>query len=220
MSKNDELIKYYAERAHEYEKIYHIPERQSDIAQLNRTLQDYLAGRDVLEIACGTGYWTQTIAQSAHSILATDVNPEVIDLAKEKHYPQGKVRFQLADAFTLEGVYGTFTAGLAGFWWSHIQKSRLDAFLHNLHRKLGPGSLVVFFDNTHAGSRHSITSHDAEGNTYQRRKLESGKEYNVLKNFPTEAEMRERLSGIAEDIRYITLTHYWLLSYTVARKDD
>lgn len=220
MSGGDELRQYYADRAREYEKVYQIPERQGDLADLRRMLQETFAGHDVLEVACGTGYWTQDIAIAARSVLATDVNPEVIQLAKEKAYPEGKVRFRLADAFTLEGVEGRFSAGFAGFWWSHIPRSKLDGFLGNLHRKLGPGCLVVFVDNTPTGTRHAITSQDEEGNTYQRRKLESGKEYDVLKNLPTEAELRDRLSGKARNIRYITLTYYWWLSYTIAGQDD
>jgi len=220
MSVNDNLQQYYADRAQEYEKVYQIPERQGALADLRQFLQDTLAGHDVLEVACGTGFWTQPIATTALSIVATDVNPEVIALAKEKPYPEGKVRFQMADAFTLEGVEGDFTAGFAGFWWSHVPRSKLDGFLSSFHRKLGAGGLVVFVDNTPFGTRHAITSQDDEGNTYQRRRLESGKEYDVLKNLPTEAELQERLSGIAENIRYITLTYYWCLSYTIAGKDD
>src|SRR5215210_1624318 len=98
MGGSDELRQYYADRAHEYEKVSQIPERQNDLSDLRRMLQEMLAGHEVLEVACGTGYWTQYIAATASSILGTDVDPEVIGLAREKAYPEGKVRFQLADA--------------------------------------------------------------------------------------------------------------------------
>ena len=66
---------YYARRAKEYEEIYRKPERQGDLRELEAMLGAAFSGMDVLEIACGTGYWTQFIARSAHSVHAVDVNP-------------------------------------------------------------------------------------------------------------------------------------------------
>ena len=207
------LQQYYAHRAHEYERVYAIPERQNDLHALRLTLQNLLAGHSILEVACGTGYWTQPISETARSILATDVNPEVIELAQQKTYPQDNVRFQLADALTLEGVSGDFTAGLAAFWWSHVKLSELPLFLAAFHAKLGPGKLVVFTDNTSEGTRHPFTRQDAEGNLYQTRRLEDGSQYEVLKNLPSEAELRAQLEAIATDIDYLKLQYYWCLAY-------
>src|SRR3954466_9507581 len=95
---------YYAARAREYEQIYELPERQGDLAALRRVLQELLAGHDVLEVACGTGYWTLPVSQPARSVLATDVGEEVLELARHKPYPPGKVTVMPADAFTLDGV--------------------------------------------------------------------------------------------------------------------
>jgi ubiquinone/menaquinone biosynthesis C-methylase UbiE len=64
----DELQTYYSRRAREYELIYEKPERQSDLAQLKRILRSLLASQTVLELACGTGYWTQVIAEKAKSV--------------------------------------------------------------------------------------------------------------------------------------------------------
>ena len=52
MAINQNLKSYYAHRAHEYERIYHKPERQQDLANLELLLPQLLAGRNVLEIAC------------------------------------------------------------------------------------------------------------------------------------------------------------------------
>ncbi|MFL5734452.1 MAG: class I SAM-dependent methyltransferase [Chloroflexia bacterium] len=208
---------YYAARAREYEQIYELPERQGDLAALRELLQRLLSGHDVLEVACGTGYWTLPVSLTARSVLATDVGEEVLELARLKTYPRGNVRFMQADAFTLEGVEGRFSAGFASFWWSHIAMSKLDAFLEAFHGKLGPGSLVVFTDNNYVDqSSRPIVRQDSEGNTYQLRRLNSGAEYEVLKNFPSEDELRDRLRGLSTDVEVVSLTYYWCLSYRVA----
>src|SRR5580700_3639706 len=100
MPNDASLIDYYAKRAKEYERIYQKPERQADLARLRKLCAEQLAGQTVLEIACGTGYWTQPVSQTAKSIVATDINDEVLRIARAKKY-QCEISFQQADAFNL-----------------------------------------------------------------------------------------------------------------------
>jgi demethylmenaquinone methyltransferase/2-methoxy-6-polyprenyl-1,4-benzoquinol methylase len=44
--------------------------------------------------------------------------------------------------------------------------------------------------------------------------LENGTEHEVLKNFPTEPELRSVLEGVATDARVDFLQYYWILNYT------
>ena len=113
------LLDYYARRVQQYEQIYQKPERQAELARLKAHLAGLLAGHDLLEIACGTGYWTAHLAPVVRSILATDAAVEVLDAARSKAYPKDRVRLEQADAYALDAITGTFTAGFAGFWWSH-----------------------------------------------------------------------------------------------------
>jgi len=118
--KDPTLLDYYARRAEEYEQIYQKPECQAKLALLKAYLVKLSAGRDVLEVACGTGYWTAHLAPFTRSILATDAADEVLDVARAKAYPPRQVRFEQADAYTLDAITGVFIAGFAGFWWSHV----------------------------------------------------------------------------------------------------
>ena len=89
----DKLAAYYAQRAAEYERIYAKPERQADLAALKAQIGKLVAGKRVLELACGTGYWTEVIAASAAQVTALDVNEEVLRIARTKSYLEGKVSF-------------------------------------------------------------------------------------------------------------------------------
>ena len=115
--KEPDLIDYYTRRALEYERIYHKPERQKDLGTLRLLVAEQLADREVLEIACGTGYWTEVIAPAARSVVATDASEAVMDVARHKTYPEGRVRFATADAFDPAAIDGRFTALFAGFFW-------------------------------------------------------------------------------------------------------
>lgn len=214
------LRRYYAQRAVEYERIYDKPERQNDLATLRRLLPEILSGRHILEIACGTGYWTQVINTSAASVLGTDVNDEVLNITRQKEFVGTEPVFRIADAYRLDGVQGTFTAGFAGFWWSHIPKRKLRGFLDVFHGRLAPGALVLFLDNNYVeGSSTPIARRDDEGNTFQERKLQDGSTHEVLKNFPTDVELRGALVGNnAEDVVILRLQYYWCLSYRLAAR--
>ena len=214
MPNDASLVNYYARRANEYERIYQKPERQADLAALKKLCAQSLAGHHVLEIACGTGYWTQPVSQTAKSIVATDINDEVLQIARTKEY-SCEGAFQRADAFNLESLaINNPTAGMAMHWWSHLRKSEIHKFLDGYHRVFPPGALLVFMDNRFvAGSSTPISRTDGEGNTYQLRCLQDGTEHEVLKNFPSKTEIKSILSSSATEIRWMELPYYWFLIY-------
>ena len=209
-----ELVDYYRRRAAEYEAIFAKPERQHDLAFLCNALVSRLKDANLLEIACGTGWWTERIARVAARIVATDLAEEPMRIAQAKSYPPGKVGFRLADAYALPPDLGMFDAAFAGFWWSHIPHRRIDEFLASLHARLDPGARVIFLDNCYvAGSSTPVSELDADGNTYQLRTLGDGSSVRVLKNFPSEAELRERLAPRAAALAVEWLEYYWLVDY-------
>jgi demethylmenaquinone methyltransferase/2-methoxy-6-polyprenyl-1,4-benzoquinol methylase len=215
------LLDYYARRAAEYERIYEKPERQEDLERLRALVAERLRGHDVLEIACGTGYWTAEIARVARTVLATDASAEVLELALAKPLPPDVVTFAVENAYDLENAphraRPVATAAFAGFWWSHVPRRRLPAFLGGLHRRVGRGARVVLVDNRFvAGSSTPIAHRDAAGDTYQDRRLDDGRAYRVLKNFPSERELRDAVGRSGDRVEAISLTYYWMLSYEVA----
>ena len=214
MSVESAMAGYYAKRAREYERIYQKPERQDDLRKLRELVGRAFAGGRVLEIACGTGYWTEILSRSASSVTAIDINEEVLVIARAKPIDRQRVVFQKADAYALPAFPLPFAGGLAGFWWSHVPRNRLRGFLAGLHRAFAPGATLVFIDNAFVeGSSTPVSRADAGGNTYQERKLDDGSAHEVLKNFPTERELRQALEGLAAEVRIEFLKYYWILTY-------
>src|SRR6266481_3320458 len=159
------MVGYYARRAREYERIFHKPERQDDLRTLRAFVERTLAGKHVLELACGTGYWTEALSRSSATVTALDINEAVLEIARAKQLGQQKVSFQRADAYSLPSFPQRFTGGMAGFWWSHIPKGRLQDFLAGFHGVFEPGSTVVFIDNAYVeGSSTPLSRVDAAGN--------------------------------------------------------
>jgi SAM-dependent methyltransferase len=221
---SNQLAKYYALSATTCEQPYAEEELQDDLEQLHEKVEDVLRGHRVLEIACGTGYWTETIAASAKKVHATDINPEMLALASARGLSSEAVEFSLADAFDLPQDIGTvasgdagngrkFTACFAGFWWSHVKREDQERFLAHLRARLGKDLLLVLIDHTYVeGSSGTIARTDAEGNTHQIRTASDGQRYEVLKNFPSDSTLRKKIGSSVREIRILRLEYYWFLS--------
>ena len=212
------LQSYYAARAGEYDAIYRKPERQSDLREIEQWLPAALHGRRILEIACGTGYWTGFLAPVASSIVAIDSAEETLRIARAR-VPPANASFAIGDAYVPGRARGgPFDAAFAGFWFSHVPRERQVEFLAALDAALEPGAKVVFLDNLFVeGSSSPISEEDAHGNTYQSRRLGDGSTHRVLKNFPSEAELRALVArGGGHSPRYTCWTYYWAFEYRTA----
>jgi SAM-dependent methyltransferase len=199
-----DMVDYYKRRAAYYERVYFKPERQTDLREMEAWIARCFAGRRVLELACGTGWWTPHGARDAVHWLATDLNPETMELARHKAQPAAV-------------DFATLDAAFAGCWWSHVPLARLSSWLDRLHARLPAGARVVFLDNSFVQtSSLPITHGDADGNTYQTRTLDDGSVHEVLKNFPTPAQVQAAAGARARDFRWTAWTHYWAAEWTLA----
>jgi ubiquinone/menaquinone biosynthesis C-methylase UbiE len=205
------LAEYYQQRAAEYDEVYRKPERQDDLAALRRLLPPLVAGHRVLEIAAGTGYWTQVLSAAAVSITATDLNAETLQVAAGRDYGGAAVSLQIADAYALQSVPGDFDLVFCGFWWSHLRRADVPRFLAGVRARVAPGTGLVLLDNRYVpGSNYPIARISDAGDTYQRRRLSDGREYEVLKNFPARDQLEADLAGQATGLAWTGLTYYWL----------
>lgn len=209
---NTDQILYYSQRAQEYEKIYTLPERQKNISEIKKFLKQSFFKKEVFEIACGTGYWTKYISETANLILSTDINESVLDIAKSNEY-SCPVKVQKADTFDLSNISQTFNAGFAGFIWSHILKQELTEFINQFLSKINKDGLIIFIDNIYVeGNSTPLIEPDEHRNTYQKRKLENEECYTVVKNYPTDSEMVDLIGTVGKNINIKRLDYYWILS--------
>lgn len=220
-----DLEAYYSRRALEYDRIYQKPERQADLQTLRQYVATHMRDRHVLEVACGTGYWTSVLAPIAAAVLAVDVADATLDVARHRMAWPPAVRFARADAYALSearavSVAAPFTAALAGFWISHVPRHRLTAFLAQLNRTLSSNATVVLFDNRFvAGSSTDISTVASTGDTYQLRRLDDGSAFEVLKNFYQPDELLHAVVSAGDvgvhSTRVDLLPYYWVLRYVI-----
>jgi protein-L-isoaspartate O-methyltransferase len=209
----EQSAQFYAKSAANHDRVYDKPECQHDLAEMRTQVADILRGHVVLELACGTGYWTGIIADSADSVVATDINPEMLALAALRALPADKVQFRVADAYQLPDDLGSFTAVFIGFWWSHIKREEQERFVTQLRARFGKDIVLVLLDDVYVeGSSETVARTDKEGNTYQIRTAPDGERYEIRKNYPSDSALRKKLASCAREIKIVRLTFHWLLA--------
>jgi SAM-dependent methyltransferase len=208
----EQSAQFYAKSASNHDRVYDKPERQHDLAEMRAHVAEALRGHVVLELACGTGYWTDIIAASADSVVATDINPEMIALAKLRGLPAGKVQLRVADATSLPDDLGSFTAVFIGFWWSHVKREQQEKFLAHLRSKVGDIVLVLLDDAYVEGSSETVARTDLEGNTYHIRVAPDGDRYEIPKTYPSDSALRKKLASSVREIKIVRLEYYWMLT--------
>lgn len=209
----DQLADYYAQIAAKYERIYAKPERQANLESLRARIRKIFAGKRVLELACGTGYWTDVIADAAAEVTAVDINEEMLEIARSKRNAS-KVTFVRGSVFDIPDFGRRHDALFAGHWWSHVRLDELDPFLKRATAAVAPGALMAFFDNRYVpGSSTPVSRRDAQGNNYQTRKLDDGGAHDVLKNFPNESELIQRTVRHGWGANVELLEYYWMLTW-------
>jgi ubiquinone/menaquinone biosynthesis C-methylase UbiE len=93
---------YLKKVAAKYDERFRLPDdvRQAEQKMVGEALQAVLLKRNVVEVGCGAGYWTQFISPSAKSVFAFDPREEAILAARERSY-FCPVTFERGDVFAL-----------------------------------------------------------------------------------------------------------------------
>ena len=137
-----EQMAYYRARAAEYDATAY-PRRERDEARIAAIVSELDVRGDVLELACGTGMWTQALARTARTLTALDQSPEVIEIARRRCPPT--VRFEAGDLLSWDAG-ATFDAVFFAFWLSHVPAELFDRFFERVAGWLRPGGRAVFVD--------------------------------------------------------------------------
>jgi SAM-dependent methyltransferase len=210
------MFEYYNNRAPSMAGAY-AGEAQDWALPMIADMQQALRGRRVLELACGTGYWTRFAAEAAAHIVGIDVAPNMLALAREHGLPSEKAGFRIGDAYALESVPGSFDGGLAMQWFSHVPLARRAAFLDGWHKRIGAAAAVFMGDNQNwDGMQDKPYAKPGEPDTYELRQLPDGSTYEIVKNYFTADELCAILEPHATDLTIHMDKFWWWLHYTVA----
>ncbi len=220
-SVDSEMVRYYAARAGEYDDWYLRPGRyshgeahdkawRSDLEAAAAWLASRPFGGRIVELAAGTGWWSPLLAAKGQLTLH-DAASEPLVKARQRLEAAGlHAEVEIRDAWAEPGraVDGLF----AGFWVSHVDRSRLGEFLGLVARWLVPGGLFAFIDSR-SDPESGARDHRPPQDDVQTRHLGDGSSFRVRKVFYEPAELEAALDGAGfSEIEVISTERFFLLA--------
>jgi SAM-dependent methyltransferase len=97
-------------------------------------------GMNVLELGCGTGYFTRELARSGADVVAIDVSPELLEIAKANHSAPN-VRYEIQNAYALSYADAVFDSVVGSSVLHHLE---VQEALREVYRVLKPGGTIYF----------------------------------------------------------------------------
>jgi len=98
------------------------------------------AGMTVLELGCGTGYFTRELARSGADVVAVDVSPELLEIAKAD-CPAENVRYEIQNASALSYPNAYFDSVVGSSVLHHLD---IKEALTETYRVLKEGGTIHF----------------------------------------------------------------------------
>jgi demethylmenaquinone methyltransferase/2-methoxy-6-polyprenyl-1,4-benzoquinol methylase len=225
----EEMVAYYRARAAEYDEWWYRQGRFDRGAEANTLwfaeMNEVFAALDalgicgdVLELAPGTGVWTERLVGMASSITAVDASPEMVAINKVK-VNSDRVIYNLADVFTWRPDR-QYDAVVFCFWISHVPLERLDAFLRTVAMALRPGGKVFFVDGrrepTSTAADHQLPE---QGSQIMTRRLNDGRAFEIVKNYYEPAALAARCRAAGLDVMVKETATYFLYGCGVRATD-
>jgi demethylmenaquinone methyltransferase/2-methoxy-6-polyprenyl-1,4-benzoquinol methylase len=191
----DEQLAYYGERAPEYDEWWERRGRYdrgaeanrrwfADIAQVRSVFDRLPLDGEVLELAPGTGYWTELLARRASHVTALDGSAEMLARNRTRLGAlQGNVEHRQVDLFTW-APERRWDALVFCFWISHVPRERLAGFFRTCRTSLVDGATMFFLDGRRVDASTAVDhTLPAEHDEVMVRKLNDGREFRIVKNF-------------------------------------
>ncbi len=97
-------------------------------------------GDKVLELGCGTGYFTRALAHSGAQVTAIDISPGLLEVA-QRECARPNVQFEVQNAYELTYSDESFDSVVGSSVLHHLE---VDAALSEIYRVLKPSGTVYF----------------------------------------------------------------------------
>jgi demethylmenaquinone methyltransferase/2-methoxy-6-polyprenyl-1,4-benzoquinol methylase len=216
-------IAYYRARASEYDQWWgregqydHGPEWNkrwfADVEEVRRSLRAFGPRGRVLELACGTGWWTRELVKYPTSVTALDSSPETLELNRAR-VRSSDVRYVQTDVFRWQPD-DRYDLAFFSFWLSHVPPERFEAFWQLVASALEPGGRVFFVDSLRSERSGGRKQPAIDGRSVTvRRRLNDGREFRVVKVYYSPEDLAGRLQDLGWNIQVGATDNFFLYGF-------
>ena len=97
-------------------------------------------GMSVLELGCGTGYFTRELARSGADVVAIDISRDLLEIAKA-NCSAPNVRYEIQNAYELTYPHAAFDSVVGSSVLHHLE---IEEAIREIYRVLKPGGTIYF----------------------------------------------------------------------------
>ena len=202
-------IEYYSARAPEYDQWFYRQGRydqgdefkqqwESEAQTVRNQLLNAPRRSHILEMAPGTGIWTEQLIKLGDQVTALDASPDMIAINQAK-LGSDKVTYIQTDLFDWRPQQ-TYDMVFFGFWLSHVPGNRLSPFLHTIYQALKPGGRLFFIDSQKPEQSAAHQQDAKMRDDLQTRKVSDGREYEIVKIYYDPPQLTSTLRDHGFDI--------------------
>ncbi|XP_065888871.1 uncharacterized protein [Dysidea avara] len=156
---------------------------------LIQDLKNLVPGKRVLDIGCGAGNWCVTAAQyGAKSVDGFDIQPEMVELAKQATSHLDMVHIQVGDAADIPFDGDSFDVVLSFFVTCNLPPNGFTKHFQELHRVLVPGGKALLLIPTDWSHSKLYTKIEADPSTVKR---EIAQILSTVPKYPTTSQVTE-----------------------------
>jgi demethylmenaquinone methyltransferase/2-methoxy-6-polyprenyl-1,4-benzoquinol methylase len=183
---------FYRARAPEYDEWWECTGRydrgpdkraewQRQVSVVEQALDSFGAVGNVLELAGGTGWWTQRLARTAQQLTVVDASAETLALNRQR-VGRSDVTLIEADLFHWQPST-TYDVVFFSFWLSHVPRPRFASFWRLVRSCLSPGGRAFLIDSRNdpfsaPGGDPYVSSYEPDLHI---RRLSNGSQWRVVK---------------------------------------
>ena len=161
---------------------------------LIQDLKNLVPGKRVLDIGCGAGNWCVTAAQyGAKSVDGFDIQPEMVELAKQATSHLDMVHIQVGDAADMPYGDDSFDVVLSFFVTCNLPPNGFSKHFQELHRVLVPGGKALLLIPTDWSHSRLYTTIEANSSTV---KSEIAQILSTVPKYPTTSQVTEAFRNI------------------------
>ena len=130
---------FWSKVAAKYDRVVDLQIGTETRALVRERLREERQLGSVVEFGCGTGYYTQVLAEKSATVIATDLSPEMLEIAKER-VQAANITFLTEDCQSTSFAAAMFDTAFISLVLHFVDTKRT---LVEMHRILKSGGMLI-----------------------------------------------------------------------------
>jgi putative AdoMet-dependent methyltransferase len=216
-------MKYYDERAPEYDEVYlgkspSIPEPEAyarDVKEIKTICRGFGSGH-LIDIGCGTGFWMPCYAKNCNEITLVDQSRSMLVQCQRKVNELDSdicIHLIKGDFFDVRFLSKVYDTTLVAFLVSHLDDEHVQIFFRKIKSILKPNAEMLWIDGSWSRRRARYRHKES----LQERVLNDGRRFYIFKKYFEERDVYNLLNKYNLDLRSLYMGDVFFAAHAILK---